>query len=111
MRILLDASSVEVFLDEGREALSLLVFPGEGERSVELFSEAGTASVTELHVHRMGSSYELRGRAETNTPRSHDGCNLVLYLHEKSRLLYVAVQSDHSEAAHIHSVARGRLKL
>ncbi len=59
MRILLDASSVEVFLDEGREALSLLVFPGEGERSVELFSEAGTASVTELHVHRMGSSYEL----------------------------------------------------
>ncbi|MFT4225851.1 glycoside hydrolase family 32 protein [Micropruina sp.] len=58
MRILLDASSVEVFLDEGREALSLLVFPGEGERSVELFSEAGTASVTKLNVHRMGSSYE-----------------------------------------------------
>ncbi|MFT4215837.1 MAG: sucrose-6-phosphate hydrolase [Micropruina sp.] len=58
MRILLDASSVEVFLDGGREAMSSVVFPGDGERRVEVFSEAGTAAITALAVHRIGTIYE-----------------------------------------------------
>ncbi|MFT3971575.1 MAG: sucrose-6-phosphate hydrolase [Micropruina sp.] len=58
MRVLLDAGSVEVFLDDGRGVMSSLVFPGAGERSVEVFSEAGTASISTLDVHRMGSGYE-----------------------------------------------------
>lgn len=58
MRVLLDAASVEVFLDEGREAMSSLVFPGPGARRVEVFSEAGTAAISRLDVHRMGSIYE-----------------------------------------------------
>ncbi len=72
MRILLDASSVEVFLDQGREAMSSLVFPGAGERSVEVFSEAGTASISKLDVHRLGSSYENAGARRTEA-RRHTG--------------------------------------
>jgi len=60
LRILVDRSSVEVFIGDGVEAVSSLIFPDAGPRALELFAECGGASVTRLVVHRMAGVYADR---------------------------------------------------
>lgn len=55
LRVLVDRGSVEVFVNDGVEALSSLSFPGEGPRTVELTSESGSIKVDSLQVHRLRS--------------------------------------------------------
>lgn len=54
LRILVDRSSVEVFIDGGRNVVSSLVFPGDGSRRLTLASESGTIAVDALRIWRLG---------------------------------------------------------
>ncbi|MEU6734934.1 glycoside hydrolase family 32 protein [Streptomyces physcomitrii] len=54
LRILLDASSVEVFGGAGESVLTDQIFPGAPE-GVRLFAEGGTARLKSLDLHRLGT--------------------------------------------------------
>ncbi|CAM3276939.1 glycoside hydrolase family 32 protein [Tsukamurella hominis] len=58
LRIVVDRGSVEVFVGDGAECVSSLVFLGEGVRSAILFAESGSARFTQATAHRLGSIWE-----------------------------------------------------
>ncbi|MBK0419353.1 glycoside hydrolase family 32 protein [Leucobacter sp. CSA1] len=58
LRVLVDRASVEVFVNDGAEAITSFAFPAEGPRSIELYAESGSARVTRLAVHRIVSIWE-----------------------------------------------------
>lgn len=60
LRVLIDKASVEVFVNDGTEAVSSLAFPSDGPRAIELYTESGTANVNSLIVHRLRSGWEGR---------------------------------------------------
>lgn len=62
LRILVDRGSIEVFVGDGREAISSFSFPGDGPRAIELSSESGTIAVQSLKVHRLGTIWESADR-------------------------------------------------
>jgi fructan beta-fructosidase len=51
LRVLVDAQSVEVFADEGRVVLSVMIFPSDDSAGVSLF---GDAQVKSMDVWRLG---------------------------------------------------------
>lgn len=53
LRVLLDRGSVEVFCDDGRQAISATVFPAAGPRAVELGVDRGTAAIARARTHRI----------------------------------------------------------
>ena len=53
--ILVDNSSLEIFVNDGEEVLTTLVFPGEGASGLSLFASGGQANVEELKVWDMSS--------------------------------------------------------
>jgi beta-fructofuranosidase len=58
LRVLVDRASVEVFVDDGIESVTSFAFPADGPRSIELYTESGSAKVDSLVVHRLGSIWE-----------------------------------------------------
>jgi sucrose-6-phosphate hydrolase SacC (GH32 family) len=58
MKVWVDASSVEVFADDGRVAVTQLVYPPEGARGVDVWSEGGEASVVRLEGWGMRSIWK-----------------------------------------------------
>jgi beta-fructofuranosidase len=62
LRILVDRGSVEVFVADGREAISSFSFPADGPRAIELSSESGSIAVESLTVHRLGTVWESPDR-------------------------------------------------
>jgi fructan beta-fructosidase len=60
IRFLLDASSLEVFAQDGRTALTDLIFPAAGKRSISLSSEGGKAlsmpKVDRITIHELKSA-------------------------------------------------------
>ncbi len=58
LRVLIDRASVEVFVNDGEEALSSLTFPADGPRAIELYTESGTAKINSLAVHQLRSIWE-----------------------------------------------------
>ena len=58
LRVLVDRGSVEVFANDGEEALSSFSFPNEGKCSVAICSEAGTTAVGTLRIHRLRSIWD-----------------------------------------------------
>jgi beta-fructofuranosidase len=58
LRVVVDRGSVEVFVGDGSECVSSLVFLGEGVRSAILFSESGTARFTRATAHRLRTIWE-----------------------------------------------------
>jgi beta-fructofuranosidase len=58
LRVLVDRASVEVFVNNGVEAVTSFAFPAEGPRSIELYTESGSAKIDRLAVHRLGSIWE-----------------------------------------------------
>jgi fructan beta-fructosidase len=60
IRFLLDASSLEVFAQDGRTALTDLIFPATGKRSISLSSEGGKAlsmpKVDRITIHELKSA-------------------------------------------------------
>lgn len=58
LRVLVDRGSVEVFVNDGAETVSSLIFAADGPRSIELYTECGDATIPRLVVHRLGSIWE-----------------------------------------------------
>jgi sucrose-6-phosphate hydrolase SacC (GH32 family) len=60
VRFLLDTSSLEVFAQEGRTALTDQIFPTAGKRSISLSSEGGKAlsmpKVDRIAIHMLRSA-------------------------------------------------------
>ena len=57
LRILVDASSVEVFADGGQVALTDQIFPDPGSVGVAAYADGGTASISGLTAYRVGGSW------------------------------------------------------
>ena len=53
MRIIVDASSVEVFGGDGQTVITDLVFPDADSNGVELFAEGGSCRISELAVYTL----------------------------------------------------------
>ncbi|GAA4395400.1 glycoside hydrolase family 32 protein [Tsukamurella soli] len=58
LRVIVDRGSVEVFLGDGAETVSSLIFAADGPREIRLYTESGTATITSLVAHRLGSIWE-----------------------------------------------------
>jgi fructan beta-fructosidase len=68
LRILVDASSVEVYADQGHVTLTDQIFPDATSTGVSLFADGGTATLDNLQGWRLKSIWNLR-RA-TSPPNS-----------------------------------------
>ena len=55
LHVFLDKSVMEVFINNGRHCVTRVIYPGENDLGVELFSEGGKATVTAIDVWRMKS--------------------------------------------------------
>ncbi|WP_248138410.1 glycoside hydrolase family 32 protein [Bacillus infantis] len=55
LQIILDASSVEVFANGGRAAITSLVFPGEPYKKVSIFSKKGSVTATIFEITELSS--------------------------------------------------------
>lgn len=59
-RILVDQSSIEVFVDGGRTVLTALIFPDPEDRSVELFARRGMATLRSLTAWELDSIWKAQ---------------------------------------------------
>ncbi|WP_404445805.1 glycoside hydrolase family 32 protein [Sutcliffiella horikoshii] len=59
LQIFVDASSIEVFANSGRIAVTSLVFPHEKANKVNLFSKEGTANVRQLTLTPLKSIWSM----------------------------------------------------
>ena len=55
LHVIVDASSVEVFSDDGEFAITALVLPSENSRGLELFAESATARVKQMDIWKLKS--------------------------------------------------------
>jgi sucrose-6-phosphate hydrolase SacC (GH32 family) len=55
LRILVDRSSIEVFADDGRIAMTNLVFPPSGSRRIEFYSKGGDPGAVKSDLWTLGS--------------------------------------------------------
>ncbi|MFA6820496.1 MAG: GH32 C-terminal domain-containing protein, partial [Bacteroidaceae bacterium] len=55
LRIFVDRTSVEVFLDNGRAVMSDLVFPSQAYSAVKFLSEGGKTTVSNLKAYRLST--------------------------------------------------------
>lgn len=55
LRIFIDRGSIEVFVNGGRQVITMTSVPTEGPRAIRLSTECGTLSVRELRIHRLRS--------------------------------------------------------
>lgn len=58
LHLLVDASSIEVFVNDGEQVLTSLVFPSAGSRGIELFGPPRDASVFHLEVWPLESCWK-----------------------------------------------------
>ncbi|ORA37204.1 glycoside hydrolase family 32 protein [Mycobacterium aquaticum] len=58
LRVFIDRGSVEVFVNDGAETVSSLIFAADGPRSIELYTESGVATIRRLVVHRLGTIWD-----------------------------------------------------
>ena len=54
LNIFVDKCSVEIFVDNGRIAMTNLVFPTEVYNTLRFYSEGGNMQVNNLNIHRLG---------------------------------------------------------
>ena len=59
-RVIVDQSSIEVFVDGGKTVLTALIFPDPGDRSVELFARRGTATLRSLSAWELDSIWKAQ---------------------------------------------------
>ncbi len=67
-RVFVDQSSVEVFVDDGRTVLTMLVFPDLADLGVSLFRDRGPARLQSFRAWELNSIWPAPG---TDAPRSH----------------------------------------
>ncbi|MCI1219339.1 MAG: GH32 C-terminal domain-containing protein [Bifidobacterium sp.] len=53
LRIFVDRSSIEVYVNDGHQVLSSYSYPSEGPRAIELTSESGTAHIKAIKIHQL----------------------------------------------------------
>lgn len=54
LHIFVDKCSVEIFLNDGKVAMTNLVFPNEAYNTIRLYSEGGEAKVTDFRAYKLG---------------------------------------------------------
>jgi beta-fructofuranosidase len=70
LHVFLDRTLLEVFLDDGREAVTRVVEADPGDAGVELFAEGGAVTVESLDVWRMKPVWDADSRPEDpSSPR------------------------------------------
>jgi sucrose-6-phosphate hydrolase SacC (GH32 family) len=57
LRILVDRSSIEIFVNDGRESLAFCFTPPPADRSLAFFAEGSDVFVRSLEVHRLRSAW------------------------------------------------------
>ena len=55
--VFVDKSSIEIFVDGGRIAMTNLVFPNEPYNQLRFYAEGGEAKVTDFSIYRLGLEY------------------------------------------------------
>ncbi|MFC0273265.1 glycoside hydrolase family 32 protein [Metabacillus herbersteinensis] len=55
LKILVDKTSIEVFVDDGKVAYSSLIFPESDDKGITLFSEGGKAIFNNVKIKHLGS--------------------------------------------------------
>ena len=55
LRVFIDRGCVEVYVNDGRQAMSSYSYPSEGDRAIKLVAESGTLKITSLKLHHMKS--------------------------------------------------------
>ena len=65
LRILVDASSVEVFGNSGETVITDLVFPDRNSIGVELFAEGGTCHIVSCKIYELKSVWQQQPHAES----------------------------------------------
>ncbi|MBW3087731.1 sucrose-6-phosphate hydrolase [Bifidobacterium sp. 82T24] len=53
LRVFIDSASVEVFVNDGEQAMTSYSFPSEGPQAVEISAESGTLDIPFLRVHHL----------------------------------------------------------
>lgn len=56
LRVFVDRGCVEVYVNDGHQAMSSYSYPSEGKRAIRLVSESGTLTVSDLKVHALRSN-------------------------------------------------------
>jgi sucrose-6-phosphate hydrolase SacC (GH32 family) len=56
LRLLLDASSIEILAQEGETSVTELIFPAAGSRGFTLTSEGATPDVTGITIHALAAA-------------------------------------------------------
>ncbi|MDO4901699.1 GH32 C-terminal domain-containing protein [Actinomyces sp.] len=72
LRVLVDASSVEVFAADGAVTITDAVYPEAGARGVSLFAHEGAATATQLRINHL-SDYRTAPVEPTPTPSATPG--------------------------------------
>lgn len=62
LRVFIDNGSVEVFVNDGREVASSLIFPADGARALQLAAESGSIKVNSLKLHTLNTIWETPDR-------------------------------------------------
>ncbi len=55
LRVYVDRGCVEVYVNDGRQAMSSFSYASEGPRAIKLVAESGTLEVKSLKLHHMKS--------------------------------------------------------
>lgn len=55
LRVYVDRGCVEVYSNNGRQAMSSYSYAGEGKRAIELVSESGKTHITSVHLYNLAS--------------------------------------------------------
>ncbi|HWJ28571.1 MAG TPA: GH32 C-terminal domain-containing protein, partial [Flavisolibacter sp.] len=58
LHILVDQSSVEVFANDGQRAMSVVTFPGDQQKGIELFAQGGQAHLISFKGWTMKSIWK-----------------------------------------------------
>ena len=68
LRILVDASSVEVFGGDGTAAITSLVFPDPSSTGLSFSASGGTAHLVSVKVHQLADTFRLGGVPQSTVP-------------------------------------------
>jgi sucrose-6-phosphate hydrolase SacC (GH32 family) len=58
MRILVDRSSIEAYIDDGRASFTTSFFPKRSNRTLQLFSKNGETKLISLDIHELKSAWD-----------------------------------------------------
>lgn len=65
LRILVDESSVEVFVNEGKSVFSEVIFPDPASRAMSFYTKGGNVKVVSLKVYKLGSVWNPESGSAT----------------------------------------------